>query len=169
MLPSFPRILPAGLILLLGGLAHAADRQIQATWEQLPSRVLGQKISTVLTDSTLVEGRVVAVMPEVLVVKVSKTTAPARFRGTANIPRELVSSVRVSRPGWKWRIIGPIVGGLGLAAAGGLIGDHVDPHGFIISDGAANGVAVGFFSGIAVGYIIGHFADQHREVISVVR
>ena len=57
-----------------------------------------RNISTVLTDGVMLEGKVVAVRPEVLVVEVKKPSAPARFRGTADIPRELVSIGHDQKP-----------------------------------------------------------------------
>jgi len=164
MISTFPRILSAGLILLLGSLAYAADRQTQATWEQLPALVLDKKISTVLTDSTLVEGRVVAVMPDTLVVKVGKTTEPARFTGTANIPRELVSSLGVARPGWKWQVIGPIGGFVVGAGAGGAIGASTNDLG-----PAFTGSVIGAIGGIVAGWALGHHFDRHTTVISIAK
>ena len=111
------------LILCLGSVAQAADREIRANWTQLGAQVVGRKVSMVLTDSTLVEGNVVSVESGALVVKVSKTSAPARFAKTASVPRALVSTLRVSRPGWKWRVIGPVAGFVGLGIAGGVIGN----------------------------------------------
>lgn len=156
------------LILGFGSVAQGADRTIRANWAQLGAQVIGRKISTVLTDSTLVEGKVVSVEPGALVMTVSKTSAPARFAKTASVPRALVSTLRVSRPGWKWRVIGPVAGFLSGAVAGGLIGDKINPEGFIISDGAATGATVGGIVGAVAGYIIGHFADRHTTVIFVV-
>jgi len=164
MISSFARILSAGLILLLGSLVHAADRQIQATWEELPSQVLGRKISTVLTDSTLVEGRVVAVMPDTLVVKVSKTTAPTRFTGTANLPRELVSIVRVARLGWMGQAAGLLAGGASGAAVGAAIGGAKQNL-----DVAHDGAVIGSVVGVVAGWAIGYYTDRHTTVITIIK
>ncbi|MEP7352207.1 MAG: hypothetical protein ABI824_03145 [Acidobacteriota bacterium] len=147
--------------------AKASDRQLQLGWSELAGQVVGRKISMTLTDGVTLEGKGVSVKAASLVMDVNKTSAPARFSGTADVPRELVSTVRVSRPGWKWRVIGPLVGFVGLSIVGGAIGNRINPDGFIISDGAAQGVTVGAIAGVGLGYLVGHFADRHHTTIQV--
>jgi hypothetical protein len=169
---GFSRRLAAGLliILCLGAEARAADRQLRVNWTELAPNVTGRRILTVLTDGVMLEGKVAALKPEALVLEVKKTSDPIRFRGTADVPRELVSTLRVSRPGWKWRVIGPLTGFIGGGLAGGAIGGRVNPGGgFIISDGAATGITYGALGGAGLGYFAGHFADRHTTIIQITR
>src|SRR5205814_4368785 len=154
-------------MLYLGGEARAAERQLQVGWTQLSPQVVGKRIATVLTDGTTLEGKVVAVKPMALALEVKKTSEPTRFRGTMDIPRESVSTLRVSRPGWKWRVIGSLTGLLGGTLAGALIGNEINPHGWIISDGASPGANYGALGGAALGYMPGHFADRQPTVIRI--
>jgi len=157
------------MVICLGAEARAAERQFRVKWTELAPHVVGRRISTVLTDGVRLEGKVISTKPEALVVEVKKTSEPTRFRGTADIPRELISTLQVSRPGWKWRVIGPVTGFLTLGLVGGVIGGRIDPHGFFIPDGAAKGIAVGALTGAVGGYVAGHYADRHTTVIQIER
>jgi hypothetical protein len=148
---------------------RAGERNVRLPWAELGPAVSGRKISTILSDGTSLSGKVIAIKPEAMVVHMGKTSDPGRFHGDAEVPRALVSALRVSKPGWKWRVILPLTCAVGFAAAGGAIGGRVDPGGFIISDGAANGIAVGLVTGAATGYVAGHFADKHTLIVEVVR
>jgi len=170
-LPSVSaRTFAASLLLtaFLGVEAQAADRQMALNWADLAPVIMSRTISTTLNDGATLKGRVMSVRPEGLLVEVQKTSDPTRFTGTATIPRNFLSTVRVSRPGWKWRVIGPIAGLLGGAALGGALGNKVDSAGFIISDGAAEGIVIGGIGGAGLGYLAGHFADRHTVVIQIV-
>jgi len=160
----------AGLSILLtmNVEVRADDGLVRVDWMQLGPHVTGRKVATVLADGTTVKGRVMAVKPDALAIRIGQTSAPTKFRDTAEVPRTQLTSFRVSRPGWKWRVIIPIAGFAAGALMGGLIGDRVDPHGFLISDGAATGVAFGAIGGGALGYVVGHFADRHTTVVEIV-
>ena len=165
-MPKSP--LTIAISLLAATLAHAADHRIQSAWPELASHVQGRKISTVLTDGTEVKGRVVSVTPEALLIAVSKTSQPARYRGTSPVPRPLLSSLRVSKQGWKWHAILPVAGAIAIGFAGAVIGGRIDPHGFIFSDGAANGVLVGGIVGATGGYLAARHADRHTLLVDIV-
>ena len=150
--------------------ARAAERQLQLRWTDLAQEVVGRKISTQLTGGVKVEGKVTSVTSDGLVLEVAKTSDRVRYAGNASLPRSLVTSLRVSRRGWKWRVIGPVVGALTLGLAGAAIGGRVNPEGgfgFIPSQGAAKGATVGTLSGLGAGYIVGHFADRHTVFIEI--
>jgi hypothetical protein len=170
---GLPRNLAATLLVLLGWHidATAAERQMQVAWSQLAKEVGGRKVSTVLTDGAKVQGRVLGVSPDGLMLNVTNSSDRTRFAGAANVPRSLITTVRVSKPGWKWRVIGPFVGALTLGLAGGAIGGRVNPTGGFgpVSDGAAKGSTVGVISGVGAGYIVGHFADRHTVLIEIVQ
>jgi hypothetical protein len=155
------------VVVCLGADARAAEKQLRLKWTELAPYVVGRRISTVLTDGVRLEGKVISTKPEALVVDVKKTSEPSRFRGTADVPRELVSMLQVSRPGWKWRVIGPVTGFLTLGLVGGVIGGRIDPHGFFIPDGAAKGITVGALTGAVGGYVAGYYADRHTTVIQI--
>ena len=89
----------------------------------------------------------ISVGPGALTMQIRKTSAEARFRGTAEVQRTLLSSLQVSKPGWKWRVILPVIGSLGGAVAGLAIGGRVDTTGWIISEGAADGFLIGAVGG----------------------
>ncbi|MEO8096136.1 MAG: hypothetical protein ABI811_00430 [Acidobacteriota bacterium] len=146
--------------LFAGSAAQAADRQLQLKWSQLAQEITGRKISAMPATGALIEGRVVSVGADALIVNGPK--------GNISVPRNQVTSVRVSRPGWKWRVIGPIVGLVSFGIAGAFIGDKINPDGFIVSDGAAHGATVGVIAGAGAGYIAGHFADRHHTVIQII-
>jgi hypothetical protein len=147
--------------------AQAADRQRALNWADLAPVIMSRTISTTLNDGATLKGRVMSVRPEGLLVEVQKTSDPTRFTGTATIPRNLLSTVRVSQSGWKWRVIGSVTGLLGGAALGGALGNKADSAGFIISDGAAKGIAIGGIGGAGLGYLVGHFADRRTVLIQI--
>jgi hypothetical protein len=127
------------------------------------------KISTVLEDGSRVEGRAVSVEPEALVVMVTKSSNRAYVQGRTSLPRTALSVIRVGHTGWKWKVIGPMVGFFGVGGLGALVGNSIDPGGFIVSDGAAVGALVGMATGIASGALIGRWADHHYTTINIVR
>jgi hypothetical protein len=73
----------------------------------------------------------------------------------------------VGHTGWKWKVIGPIVGFVGMGALGAAIGNTVDRGGVIVSDGAAVGALVGMVSGIVGGALIGRWVDHHYTTIKI--
>jgi hypothetical protein len=156
-------------LLLSSAPSPAADNIVRVRWGELSAHVVGRKISTVLTDGASVEGRVTAVQPEALALRVTKTSDPRRFSKDAQLPRSSLTVVQVRRDGWKWKVIAPIVGVIGLAVAGGAIGGHIDSDGFIISNGAAIGVVVGAAVGATAGYFIGRAADHHTRTVEIIR
>jgi hypothetical protein len=148
--------------------AAAADRQLEVNWTGLGPHVTSRRVTAVLSDGVTVQGKVISVKPTALGMRVEKTSSLAQYHGTVDVPRSLFTNLQVSRRGWKWRVIGTIAGFAGGGALGGAIGGRVDPHGFIISDGAAIGIVVGATGGAGVGYLAGHFADRHTTVIRIV-
>ena len=86
-------------LLSVGVNARATDRQIQVGWSALADQVVGRNISTMLTDGVQLQGKGIAIKSGALVMDVKKTSAPAKYSGQAEVPRELVTVIRVSRPG----------------------------------------------------------------------
>src|SRR5262249_44059519 len=144
---------------------QARGKNIVVRWPDLATYVNGMKISTVLEDGSRIEGRAISVEPEALVVMVTKSSTRTYVQGRALLPRASLSVVRVSRTGWKWKVIGPIVGFFGIGGLGAAVGNTVDRTGFIISDGAAVGALVGMATGIVSGALIGRWADHHYTTI----
>src|SRR5689334_14601126 len=119
------RVLAATLLWLCSsGPAAARDNPMVVRWSDLAPHVNGMKISTVLTDGSRIEGRAVSVESEALVVTVTKTSNRAAYApGRALLPRTSLSTIRVGHTGWKWKVIGPIVGFVGMGAVGAAIGN----------------------------------------------
>ena len=162
------RTFAAILILLCAGVRlEARDHSLLVRWPDLAPQVNGMKISTVLQDGSRVEGRAISVEPEALIVMVARSSSQAYGKGKSTLPRTSVSSIRVSHTGWKWKVIGPIAGFVGMGALGGAVGNRVDRGGFIFSDGAAVGALAGMVTGIVAGALIGRWADHHYVTITI--
>jgi hypothetical protein len=60
-----------------------------------------------------------------------------------------------------------VAGLFGIGLAGAAIGNRIDPHGFIISDGAVAGGVVGALAGLGAGLAVGWAADRHYVKIEI--
>src|SRR4029078_1824274 len=68
--------------------------QVRRTWDELSRMIPGMNIRIVLPDTTRVEGPVLDVHPDVLVMEVRRTSDPRRHaKGRTQIPRSDVSTV----------------------------------------------------------------------------
>jgi hypothetical protein len=97
--------------------------QVPITWEELAGIIVEQNISTVLPDGVKLQGEVLAVRPEALVLDVHKSSKKKLHPlGQTEVPRASVSEVRVIRhQNAALRIVGGILGAIGgLFAVGGL-------------------------------------------------
>ena len=86
------------------------------------------------------------------------------------LPSTVISLLlEVRKSGWKWKVIAPVLGVFGFGAAGTVIGNQINPQGFIISDGAATGGVVGASTGLGAGLVVGWLADRHYVKIDIAR
>jgi hypothetical protein len=163
----------AGLLILIWlgqdlGLARQQPKAVGKTpgrlaWSELAPVVVDRRAKTTLPDGTRIEGDVLAVRSDALVMDIAKTSnRKAHPKGQSEIPRGSLTELALIKQKGPGRLIGGIlgtVGGVALAAA--LI---------VASDGS---VAVGWASLLGVipavaagGYYVGRAID--RRVTRVV-
>jgi hypothetical protein len=147
--------------------ANARDKDLFVQWPDLKAYVNGMKISTTLADGAHIEARAIAVEPDGLSVIVRKSSGRAYTSGSSLLPRTSLSTIRVQRTGWKWKVICPVMGFFGMGVLGGVVGGRVDRGGFIISNGAAAGIFAGMATGITCGLLVGRQADHHYTTIKI--
>ena len=157
-------------VLLLSGhalLRAGAPLRADARWSELAPRVVGRQVALVLPEGTRVEGRVRAVEPDGLRLKVSKTSdRRVLARGERVIPRQAVSVLRVTEHRKLGRLL---VTTAALAAAGGLVAaKYPDVYEGPALIAVPAVVAVGM-AGVGVGaYYAGKALDKRKIEIRVV-
>ena len=78
--------------------ALAAPKETRITWNELSDLAVEKKVSTVLPDGTRLEGDVLAVRAESLVLDVNKTSnRKLHPKGQQEVPRASISEIRVIR------------------------------------------------------------------------
>jgi hypothetical protein len=158
----------AGLLAQDAALARqagpAAPKQVKLTWGELSPFVVNQKISTVLTDGTRLQGEAMAVRPESLVLDIQKSSRKKLHAlGQAEIPKGSIRELKVIRVrGPMGRIAGTILGVVGgIAATGGAA---------VAADSLAM-VWVGLLVIVPIsavaGYYAGKLADQRTTRIEI--
>jgi len=144
---------------------YGGERKIQLRWEELAGTVQGQKVQMVLPNGADVEGKVLAVEPQALQIKVSRASNTYE-KGVHSIPRSQVSVLRFQGRSGPWRALGTAIGAGGGAAAGIPLSGPIRNEG---NEELSAQVAVGFIAaGAAAGYFIGRSADRQVFVVSVV-
>jgi hypothetical protein len=171
MLPK-PGIAGLLIFIWLGqdiGLARQQPKAVGKTpgrllWSELAPVVVDRRAKTTLPDGTRIEGDVLAVRSDALVMDVTKTSnRKAHPKGQSEIPRGSLTELALIKQKGPGKLIGGIlgtVGGVALAAA--LI---------VASDGSA---AVGWTSVLVVipavaagGYYLGRLADRRVTRIAI--
>jgi len=141
------------------------DKKIQVRWEELAGVVQGKKVEMVLRNGEDLEGRVQAVEPQALQIKVSK--ASGRYeKGIQSVPRSEVSVLRFQGRSGPWRGLGTAIG------AGGAVLASLPVWAVIANEtgerqAAGSAICVGV-TGAGLGYLIGRSADRHVFVVSIV-
>jgi len=151
------------------GLARQQPKAVGKTpgrlaWSELASVVVDRRVKTTLPDTTRIEGDVLAVRSDALVMDIAKTSnRKAHPKGQTEIPRASLTELAVIKQKGPGRLIGGIlgtVGGVALAAA--LI---------VASDGSA---AVGWTSVLVVipavaagGYYVGRAIDRRVTRVAI--
>src|SRR5262245_35301558 len=103
--------------------ASVPRKQVQLSWEELAGFVVEQKVSLALPDGARLQGEVLAVRPESLVLDIQKSSQKkVHPKGQAEIPRSSVTEMQIIRErSAGMRIACGILGALGgLFAVGGL-------------------------------------------------
>jgi len=154
--------------LLFTGPIHglAASKPLELKWGELAPLIVGNRVELALTDGVRVGGEAVVVREDALVMDVRKTSGEKSYpKGSGNIPRTLVSTIKLERTHGSWgRSIGTVIGVLtGLVLGGYVAWAATD------SDGTGIPVFLGIASATAVGgYYAGRGLDKKTTMIKVV-
>ena len=158
-----------GLLLLGGGSLEGGEpRQIEVGWGDLWPHVEGRKVALVLPDGTSVEGKVRAVDPDGLRMKVTRTSdRRALAKGERTIPRQAVSFLSVTQ----YRKLGRVLVTTGaLAAAGIIVGtNYPDLYEGAVLVAVPAVIAAGMAGVAAAGYYTGKALDKRVVEIRIAR
>jgi hypothetical protein len=143
-------------------LALLSAGQEQLTWEEFGQVVVERKVSVPLPGNHKVEGEVLAVRPDGMVMDIWKTSDRAAFpRGQGFVPRSSVNTVRVIREKGPMKLVGGIAG-----TAGGFLA--VIAVGFVTNGvGAIPMLLAGWPACGVGGYYLGKAADRRTTLITI--
>ncbi len=158
----------AGCLLLTDAASLSArERQVNLKWGELEQVVVGRKVTMILPDAEVIEGKVQSIGPDDLIIDTNKTSNKLKYaKGKCTIPRTSVSVIRLGEVRGKWRVIGTVVGG----GTGAIFGSAFYKY----ANNEANPdlgakVAAGLIGGgAALGYLAGRGIDHHVLIINVV-
>lgn len=148
--------------------------ELALPWSQLAPVIQQRKIALVLPGGTHVEGKVIDVTEEALVMNVTKTSDfAAQPKGKTSIVRSAVLAIRLNETKGPKRALWTSVGAGAGAASGWLLAEgvyHVSGEGQgIWSEPAGAGLLLGLAGGGAVvGYLFGRSSDQVETYIRIV-
>ena len=123
---SPPHVLP--LCCFLHVCRQRVHRSYRLRWNELESAIAGEQVRMVLPGGARIEGRALAVQPEALLIRITKTSdRKLQSKGEASVPRSAVSVLQLVKTGNRWRAVGTTVGsGIGCR---GWYGDcHQNPR-----------------------------------------
>lgn len=142
----------------------AAPNQVPITWGELGSFVADQRISTVLPDGAKLEGEVLAVRPESLVLDVQKSSRRKLYPlGQTEIPRASITEVLVIREqSAVMRVFGAILGGIGGAFGVSGLGYLTESLAVVLP-----ALILGIPLAAAAGYCAGKLADRHTTRLKI--
>jgi len=144
------------------------EKQYRLQWGDLAGMITAQKVSMVLPDAARLQGKVLAVEPEALLLDITKTSdRRAHPKGRASIPRASVSVLRLTKPGGHvWQIVGGILGTFGGMLVGALAAVYSGGSDYdaVVAAGILGGAVLG---GVA-GWWGGRVSDRKVIVITVV-
>jgi len=142
------------------GLARQQPKAVGKTpgrlaWSELAPVVVDRKVKTTLPDGTRIEGEVLAVRSDALVMDVTKTSnRKAHPKGQTEIPRSSLMELGVIKDRGPGKLIGGILGTVGgVAAATGLA---------IATENAAAALA-GYLVVLPVAAVGGYFAGKAAD------
>ena len=140
------------------------SKQVEITWDELAGFVVEKKISTVLPDGVRLQGEVLAVRPESLVLDVQKSSRKKLYPlGQTEVPRSSVSLVLVIRErSAAMRIVGGILGGIGGLFATSGIAVATDSVAVVLP-----GLLCIIPGSAVAGYYAGKLADRYITRIAI--
>ena len=162
------RTFALGLLLVLGAGPLLADQTVDVKWDALRPLIAGQKIALALPDGTEIQGKTLAIGPEGLRMKVSKTSnRKVMDKGERLIPRPSVSVIRMTQHRGVARLVVPAgVAALSVAlVATRDIDMYEGPLVVIVPAVAAGGIA----GGTIAGYYVGKRIDRKVTYIRVAK
>jgi hypothetical protein len=142
----------------------ANARQVELAWNELGSILVEQKISTVLAGGVKLQGEVLAVRPDSLVLDVQKSSRKALYpQGQTEIPRSAVGEVKIIRQRSPvMRIIGGIAGTIGGLALVSWLAFVTDSAAVLIP-----GLILAVPLSAVGGYYAGKLADTYTITITI--
>jgi hypothetical protein len=104
------------------GRAPAAG-SIELRWSELPPLLQGNRVHVTLNDGTTVQGDVLAVRDDGLILDISRSSRRAAYRpGSGTLARTDVSVIRIERSSGGWgRHLGTLIGALSGVVIGGYV------------------------------------------------
>lgn len=147
----------------------AANSPRQVKWEDL-GIVTGKTVAIVMPGGVVVTGQATAVEPDALLLRVRNTSDSKAYpKGPLRIPRAGLHTLELKTKGYKFRVIGTVLGGIagfagGAAAAYGL-------EGGLFHDNHPTGSVAAFVgitaAGVTAGYFAGNAGDRHSVMIEI--
>lgn len=141
-----------------------SGRMIEMRWGELGPFIIGGRITTVLPDGTVLEGRALAVHEDALVLNTSRTSNKRTFpKGRTSIPRGQISILRL-------RETRGVVGRVSMTLLGTLVGGATGIGAAYGVENSAAGEALAWSTVIGVGvggYYVGRAMDFKTTVIRV--
>ena len=139
------------------------QKRADLTWGELPEIILEKRVATVLPDGTRIEGEVLAVRIESLVLDIHKSSARKLHpRGQAEIPRDAITSLKVILTEGPVKAAGGVLGAVGgMWSTAGL--------GYATESAALVMTGLLFVLPIAIvgGYYAGKLADRRTTTIVI--
>jgi hypothetical protein len=161
------------ILLILAAIPSVGANSIrQMKWDEL-STLTTKSVSVVMRGGAVVTGKVTAVEPDALVLRVSKTTDKAAYpKGPLRLQRATLRTLQWNNKGHKFRAIGTPLGTVAGLVAGALIGIGIN-GGIWDTSGVSDStlVAAVFGTGAAGGvggYFLGNAADRRVITIEIV-
>jgi hypothetical protein len=155
------------------GFAAGTD-EIQVPWSEIAALVEHQKVALVLPDGAMIEGQVLAVEADALVLDIKKSSEPRSHPARrTSVPRSSISVLQLKQVKGNRRWLGAAIG----AAAGGVAGWLLAEGVFHVSGEGLNPskapVVVGSVAGLvagaaAIGYFAGRKGDQRVTFIKII-
>lgn len=143
------------MVLLVAAPAWADSMTLH--WSELSPVIVNRTVSLKLADGTQIRGKAIELAPQQLVLKVHKI-------GRQSIPRSQITTLDVSRPTVRWRIVGTAAGaaaGIPLGVVAAIEKDGI----FSRSNGGTAIEFVVIAAATAGGFLLGWAADRRKTTI----
>lgn len=153
--------------------AAAAD-EIQLPWSEIAAFVDHKTVALVLPEGAMIEGKVLAVEPDALVLDIKKSSDPrAHPPKQSSIPRSSVSVLQLKQVKGNRRWLGAAIGAGGGGVAAWLLaegvfhvsGEGLNPSKAPVVVGAVAGIVAG---ATAIGYFVGRGGDKRVTFIKII-